>query len=72
MTNNKELLAQRDFIDDLLATQTTDHERKETMKLMDDIYFSPNLPDNVIPFPLNKVKRLHVNIPPEQSSKKNI
>jgi len=72
MADNKELLAQRDFIDELLAAKTTAHEHSETMKLMDTIYFSPNLPKNVIPFPLHKIKRLNVNILTKQSSKKNI
>ena len=70
--SNKELLAQRDMIDQLLAARPPEHERKETLKLMDDVYFKQGLPKNVIPFPLHKVKRLHVHIPPKQPSKKNI
>ena len=70
--SDKELLAQRDMIDQLLAARTTEHERKETLRLMDDVYFRQGLPKNVIPFPLHKVKRLHVHIPPKQSGKKNI
>lgn len=72
MRSDKELLAQRDMIDQLLAARTTEHERKETLRLMDDVYFRQGLPKNVIPFPLHKVKRLHVHIPPKQSGKKNI
>ena len=70
--SEKEMLAQRDLIDQLLAAGSTDHEREHTLKLMDDVYFRKNLPSNVIPFPLHKVKRLNVNIPPKQPSKKNI
>ena len=70
--SHSEILKQRDFIDQLLAARTTDHERKETMKLMDGVYFNTDLPKNVILFPLHKVKRLNVNIPSKQSIKKNI
>jgi hypothetical protein len=71
MRSDKEILAQRDLLDKMLASRTSDHERTETLKLMDDVYFSKNLPDNVIPFPLHKVRRLNVNIPTKQPGKKN-
>ena len=72
MANNKELLAQRDLMDELLASRLTAQEHKNTMKVLDSIYFSDKLPKNVIPFPLNRIKRLNVNILTQQSSKENI
>ena len=72
MANNKELLAQRDLMDELLASRLTAHEHSESMKTLDSIYFSDKLPKNVIPFPLNRIKRLNVNIITKQPSKKNI
>ena len=72
MRTDKEILAQRDLLDTMLASRTSDHERTETLKLMDDIYFRKNLPKNVIPFPFHRVKRLNVNIPTKQPGKKNI
>jgi hypothetical protein len=70
--SDKEMLAQRELMDQLLAARTTDHEREHTLKLMDTVYFRRNLPKNVILFPLHKVKRLHVTIPAQQPGKKNI
>jgi len=61
----KEVLAQRDLLDTLLASETTDHERQAKLDLMDAIYFKKNLPDNVILFPSHKVKR-NVNKPTKQ------
>jgi hypothetical protein len=72
MANNKELLAQRDLMDELLASRLTAQEHKNTMKVLDSIYFSDKLPKNVIPFPLNRIKRLNVDILTQQPSKKNI
>ena len=72
MADNKELLAQRDFMDELLASRLTAQEHKNSMKTLDSIYFNDKLPKNVIPFPLNRIKRLNVNFPTKQSSKKNI
>ena len=72
MANNKELLAQRDLMDELLASRLTAQEHKNTMKVLDSIYFSDKLPKNVIPFPLNRIKRLNVDILTQQSSKENI
>ena len=72
MANNKELLAQRDLMDELLASRLTAQEHKNSMKVLDSIYFSDKLPKNVIPFPLNRIKRLNVNILTQQSSKENI
>jgi hypothetical protein len=72
MRSDKEILAQRDLLDTMLAARIPDRERTETLKLMDEVYFRKNLPKNVIPFPFHRVKRLNVNIPTKQSSKKNI
>ena len=72
MADNKELLAQRDFMDELLASRLTAQEHKNSMKMLDSLYFSDKLPKNVIPFPLNRIKRLNVNILTQQSSKENI
>ena len=72
MRSDKEILAQRDLLDKMLASRTSDRERKKTLNLMDNIYFSEKLPDNVIPFPLHKVRRSNVNIPTKQPGKKNI
>jgi|TARA_R110000803_G_scaffold32395_1_gene71445 hypothetical protein len=72
MADNKELLAQRQFIDELIASKTTAHEHEKSMKFIDSIYFNDKLPKNVIPFPLNRIKRLNVNIVAQQSSTKNI
>ena len=72
MADNKELLAQRDFMDELLASRLTAQEHKNSMKMLDSLYFSDKLPKNVIPFPLNRIKRLNVDILTQQSSKENI
>ena len=71
-TTNKELLKQRDLMDELLASRLTALEHKNSMKVLDSLYFSDKLPKNVIPFPLNRIKRLNVNILTQQSSKENI
>jgi hypothetical protein len=72
MRSDKEILAQRQLLDTMLASRISDREREQTLKLMDTVYFRKNLPDNVIPFPLHKVRRLNVNIPAKQPGKKNI
>ena len=72
MRSDKEILAQRQLLDTMLASRISDREREQTLKLMDTVYFRKNLPDNVIPFPLHKVRRLNVNIPTKQPGKKNI
>ena len=71
MRSDKEILAQRQLLDTMLASRISDREREQTLKLMDTVYFRKNLPDNVIPFPLHKVRRLNVNIPTKQPGKKN-
>jgi len=72
MRTEKEILAQRQLLDTMLAARISDREREQTLKLMDTVYFRKNLPDNVIPFPLHKVRRLNVTIPAKQPGKKNI
>jgi|TARA_R100001132_G_scaffold21426_1_gene19051 hypothetical protein len=72
MRSEKEILAQRQLLDTMLAARISDREREQTLKLMDTVYFRKNLPDNVIPFPLHKVRRLNVTIPAKQPGKKNI
>jgi hypothetical protein len=54
----QEILKQRDLLDAILASRTTDqYERIESMKVMDSIYFKQNLPENVVLFPLQRIKR---------------
>jgi len=72
MRSEKEILAQRQLLDTMLAARISDREREQTLKLMDTVYFRKNLPANVIPFPLHKVRRLNVTIPAKQPGKKNI
>ena len=72
MRSEKEILAQRQLLETMLAARISDREREQTLKLMDTVYFRKNLPDNVIPFPLHKVRRLNVTIPAKQPGKKNI
>jgi len=56
--SDQEILKQRDLLDTLLASRTTDqYERIENMKVMDSIYFKEKLPENVVLFPLQRIKR---------------
>jgi hypothetical protein len=56
--SDQEILKQRDLLDAILASRTTDqYERIESMKVMDSIYFKQNLPENVVLFPLQRIKR---------------
>jgi len=56
--SDQEILKQRDLLDAILASRTTDqYERIESMKVMDSIYFKQNLPENVVFFPLQRIKR---------------
>jgi len=70
--SDRELLAQRDFLDQLIASRLSAHEHKKSMQLIDSIYFNDKLPKNVIPFPLNRIRRLNVNKSAKQPRKKNI
>ena len=56
--SDQEILKQRDLLDAILASRTTSqYERLESMKVMDSIYFKENLPENVVLFPLQRIKR---------------
>ena len=69
--NDREILKQRDLLDAMLAQRTSQYERIENMKIMDSIYFKKKLPENVVLFPLQRIKRYvhHTNRKP---SKKNL
>ena len=69
--SDQEILKQRDLLDAILASRTTDqYERIENMKVMDSIYFKQNLPENVVLFPLQRIKR-YVHTTTRKPSKKN-
>tara|TARA_R100000951_G_scaffold100070_2_gene90715 strand:- start:732 stop:947 length:216 start_codon:yes stop_codon:yes gene_type:complete len=70
--SDRELLRQRDFLDELIASRLSAHEHKKSMQLIDSIYFNDKLPKNVIQFPLNRIRRLNVNKSAKQPRKKNI
>ena len=55
--SDQEILRQRDLLDTLLAAKNNQYDRIENMKVMDSIYFKKNLPENVILFPLQRIKR---------------
>ena len=70
--SDQEILKQRDLLDAILASRTTDqYERIENMKVMDSIYFKQNLPDNVVLFPLQRIKR-YVHTTTRKPSKKGL
>ena len=70
--SDQEILKQRDLLDALLASRTTDqYERIENMKVMDSIYFKKNLPENVVLFPLQRIKR-YVHSTTRKPSKKSL
>jgi len=70
--SDQEILKQRDLLDAILASRTTDqYERIENMKVMDSIYFKQNLPKNVVLFPLQRIKR-YVHTTTRKPSKKSI
>ena len=70
--NHEEILKQRDLLDTILASRTNQLDRIENMKIMDSIYFKKNLPENVVLFPLQRIKRYVHNITkqPDKNSKK--
>ena len=70
--SDRELLRQRDFLDELIASRLSAHEHKKSKQLIDSIYFNEKLPKNVITFPLNRIRRLKVNPSAKQSRNKNI
>ena len=70
--SDQEILKQRDLLDAILASRTTDqYERIENMKVMDSIYFKQNLPENVVLFPLQRIKR-YVHTTTRKPSKKGL
>jgi len=70
--SDQEILKQRDLLDAILASRTTDqYDRLENMKVMDSIYFRKKLPKNVILFPLQRIKR-YVHTTTRKPSKKSI
>jgi hypothetical protein len=70
--NHEEILKQRDLLDTILASRTNQLDRIENMKIMDSIYFKKNLPENVVLFPLQRIKRYVHNTAnkPDKNSKK--
>ena len=70
--NHEEILNQRDLLDTILASRTNQLDRIENMKIMDSIYFKKNLPENVVLFPLQRIKRYVHNTTkqPNKNSKK--
>ena len=72
MSSHEEILKQRDLLDTILAARTNQYDRIENMKIMDSIYFKKNLPENVVLFPLQRIKRYVHNTTkqPDKNSKK--
>jgi hypothetical protein len=68
--SDQEILRQRDLLDTLLATKNNQYDRIENMKVMDSIYFKKNLPENVVLFPLQRIKR-YVHTTTRKPRKKN-
>jgi hypothetical protein len=68
--SDQEILRQRDLLDTLLAAKNNQYDRIENMKVMDSIYFKKNLPNNVILFPLQRIKR-YVHTTTRKPRKKN-
>ena len=69
--SDQEILRQRDLLDTLLAAKNNQYDRIENMKVMDSIYFKKNLPNNVILFPLQRIKR-YVHTTTRKPRKKNL
>ena len=72
MADHQEILKQRDLLDAMLASRTNQYEKIECMKVMASIYFKKKLPDNVVLFPLQRIKRYVHNTTkqPNKNSKK--
>ena len=68
--SDQEILKQRELLDYMLAARTNQYERVQSMKLMDSIYFKEKLPENVILFPLQRIKRYVSKTSREPSKKK--
>ena len=68
---HEEILKQRDLLDTILASRTNQYERIKHMQIMDSIYFKKNLPENVVLFPLQRIKR-YVHRTTKKPGKKNL
>ena len=55
--SHEEILKQRDLLDTILASRTNQLDRIKHMQIMDSIYFKKKLPENVVLFPLQRIKR---------------
>ena len=69
--SHEEILKQRDLLDTILASRTNQYDRIKNIQIMDSIYFKKKLPENVVLFPLQRIKR-YVHRTTKQPSKKNI
>jgi len=69
--SHEEILKQRDLLDTILASRTNQYDRIKNMQIMDSIYFKKKLPENVVLFPLQRIKR-YVHRTTREPSKKNI
>jgi hypothetical protein len=70
-SKHEEILKQRDLLDVILASRTNQYDKIQDMKLMDSIYFKKNLPENVVLFPLQRIKR-YVHRTTKEPNKKNL
>ena len=69
--SDQEILKQRDLLDAILASRTSQYDRLENMRVMDSIYFKEKLPENVVLFPLQRIKR-YVHTTTRKPSKKSL
>ena len=69
--DHQEILKQRDLLDTLLASRTNQYDRIQSMEVMDSIYFRKKLPENVVLFPLQRIKR-YVHQTTREPSKKDL
>ena len=69
-SKHEEILKQRDLLDVILASRTNQYDKIQNMELMDSIYFKKNLPENVVLFPLQRIKR-YVHRTTKKPYKKN-
>ena len=70
-SKHEEILKQRDLLDVILASRTKQYDKIQNMELMDSIYFKKNLPENVVLFPLQRIKR-YVHRTTKEPNKKNL
>ena len=69
--DHQEILKQRDLLDTILASRTNQFERIKNMEIMDSMYFKKKLPENVVLFPLQRIKR-YVHHTTRKPRKKNL